>query len=156
MYGHDFEYDLKLTYHIAKGDEKEGDCKLKWLERTDALPPAYEDAGVKENEFTDIGEVVGKKFPKLLTEGTLRGWTKRTKACPPAPGGQTIKLFDRPLARSGTSRTMDFKIIAESADDCNCDLKSITVRATQALGPDEKGILKKTFTTGEVEKEKPK
>jgi len=152
--GSEFKVFIKYRNRRIKGaGEKAGDCVLKWLEKSDRPPASNLKAGVKPNEWADISETVGKKFPGLFKNGTLGPWKRHKKDCPlPLPGiltPATVELTDIPTVLRGSSRTMFFHIVVESTPDCECKNKSQEVWAMQVL---EKDPAKWKFVTGEEAK----
>jgi hypothetical protein len=143
MYGHSFT--VKITYRNKRvnGDDWPGDCVLQWLEKSDRPPGSNVKAGVEPDKWTDIGRVVGKVYPGLLSRGTLAPWTNHDRSCPlPAfPGLPAVEvtLTDQPAVFYGKSRTMYFHIIVSSAPHCGSCGNSREVWAKQALdeGPEK-------------------
>lgn len=147
--GYEFKVVIKYRNRRVEVGEKAGDCVLRWLEMSDRPPESYLKAGVKPNEWTDISKTVGKRFPGLFKNGTLGPWKRHKKDCPLPPPGiltpEKVELTDIPTVLHGTSRTMFFHIIVESA----CKSKPQEVWAMQVL---EKDPSKWKFVIGEEAK----
>jgi hypothetical protein len=153
------EFKIFITYRnkrITDAGEQPADCVLKWMEMTDRPPGTYIKSGVKPNEWTNIGEVVGKNYPGLFKDGTLGPWAKRptvAKVCPyPQIGlkkAPPVELTDKPSAFYGRSRTLYFHIVVESAPNCTCKQKNMDLYAKQVLddGPSNKNT--KFYKPGE-------
>jgi hypothetical protein len=95
VFGHEFwvlgkvRYICLDKYRLAR-KEKGGDCKLKWEEKMNYLPPDYVDLGYEPNQWINVAA-----DPTLSQSPTFEQWN-RPKPC---PGEFDFILVDRPYIR---------------------------------------------------------
>lgn len=130
-YGHEFDFEVGLTYATDASAAASTDCTLEWWEKT-SRPPAWQTV-ITAGTWNDM-------FALYPSSPTFAGWTARTKPC---PGSETAKIHDPPAAdTSMPARTLEFDLKVKGG--------GVTKSATgkQTLVPDGKGgITTQDFTT---------
>ena len=118
----------------------EGDCTLKWEEKSNKVGDLYVQCGAKPNEWFDAYA----NLPGMGT-GMWKKWEKERKR--PCPGGETVEISDEPNQSVDESTMVTaFAVTATSAPNCPCAKGGLwiesTAFATQTLEPDGKGGVK--------------